>query len=244
MRSTRRSASQSKDKEITESQQVSVSFPAYTPLKSPSPLVVTDPFLTSSIEVKQETNENGTSKGNMASWKVQKVKQEYDSEGGKDESETVFKDLPEPEGKPEERLRKSKKNDGDEVDNLDDKTRIEEIKNANDEGEEDRGRSSKNSPLRRKLTKSDGQSSPAPIRAPAREFRQGTRSSARQKKRLEDANEEKKRQEAEKGKNGGSDEDDEKFDIKEKPAPKKSNEDAKKGKARAKFDDSAKKAKQ
>ncbi|KAB8297625.1 hypothetical protein EYC80_001433 [Monilinia laxa] len=250
MRSSRRSASQSKDKEITESQQVSVSFPAHTPLKSPLPLVVTDPFLTSGIDAKQETNENGTGDENMASWRAKKVKQQYNSEGDDDENETDSKDVPETEGKPEGKSSKSKENDGDEANELDDKKQDEEIKNANDEGKRGSGRPSKNSPFRRKLTKSDVQSSPVPTRAPAKEYRQGTRSSARQQQISEDAKgekikeaaREKERQGAEKRKNEVFDEDDEKFGVQAKPAMKISSEEPKKRKT-AKPENSAKKAK-
>ncbi|RAL61180.1 hypothetical protein DID88_010259 [Monilinia fructigena] len=224
MRSSKRSVSQSKDKEITESQQVSISFPARIPFKSPLPLVVTDPFLTSGIDAKQETNKNGTGNEEMDSWRAKKVKQEYDSEGDDDENETDFKDVPEFEGKP----------DGKSINELDDKKQDEQIKNANDERKRGSIRPSKDSPLRRKLTKSDEQSSPVPIRALAKAFRQGTRKAAR----------EKEKQASEKRENKGSDEDDEKFDVQlqEKPTMKKSSEEPKKGKT-ARPKKSAKKAK-
>lgn len=61
-------------KDITESKELSFPFPPRdpkTPLKSPSTLIVFDPFLTSiKTEVKQETNKDGSGKGKMAAWKV------------------------------------------------------------------------------------------------------------------------------------------------------------------------------
>ncbi|QSZ30193.1 hypothetical protein DSL72_004713 [Monilinia vaccinii-corymbosi] len=216
MRSTRRKASEAKiQEETTESRQISISFPPRLSLKSPSPLIITDPFLLSGIEAKPGSKRDGSGKGNVVAWKAKKLKPEDDSEGGGDtEDEFDAKDklyeVPGVEIEDEKsfKAREGENSEvegdgGDEANESDGKTQDEELEKADGGEKRGRGRPSRGNPGRKRSMNGDQQPSAIPLTIPKeesggetkssvppknakKEFRQGTRSSARQQQMSED----------------------------------------------------------
>ncbi|KAG9241664.1 hypothetical protein BJ878DRAFT_545014 [Calycina marina] len=62
----------------------------------------TDPELKKEVteEIKQQTNKDGSGKGQMAAWKAPKIAKEYEARGGDYENEKGSKNMPK-KGEPE-----------------------------------------------------------------------------------------------------------------------------------------------